>query len=140
EYLKQGDCLVLNNTRVLPARLFGKKSDTSAKIEVLLLNEINKDEWNTLVKPARKVKVGTEVIFGNGELKAVCIEEKEQGGRVFRLVYNGILMEILNILGEMPLPPYIKEKLDNQSRYQTVYAKVEGSAAAPTAGLHFTEQ
>src|SRR5699024_6976002 len=108
--------------------------------EVLLLNEINKDEWNTLVKPARKVKVGTEVIFGNGELKAVCIEEKEQGGRVFRLVYNGILMEILNILGDMPLPPYIKENLDNQSRYQIVYAKVEWSAAAPTAGLHFTEQ
>lgn len=139
-YFKKGDCLVLNNTRVIPARLYGIKSDTSAKIEVLLLKEVNKDEWETLVKPARKVKVGTEVIFGNGELKAVCIEEKDQGGRVFRLVYNGILMEILDILGDMPLPPYIKEQLNEKDRYQTVYAKVDGSAAAPTAGLHFTSE
>lgn len=137
-YFQKGDCLVLNNSRVLPARLFGIKSDTSAKIELLLLNEVNTDEWETLVKPARKVKVGTEIVFGNGELKAICIKEQDQGGRVFRLVYEGILMEILNILGEMPLPPYIKKQLEEKNRYQTVYAKVDGSAAAPTAGLHFT--
>lgn len=139
-YLREGDCLVLNNSRVLPARLYGEKADTGAKIELLLLNEIEEDVWETLVKPARKVKVGTELIFGNGELKAVCIEEQERGERVFQLVYKGILMEILEMLGEMPLPPYIKEQLDEKSRYQTVYAKEDGSAAAPTAGLHFTNE
>lgn len=139
-YLKAGDCLVLNNTRVLPARLYGIKSDTKAKIELLLLSEINTDEWETLVKPARKVQVGTELIFGSGELKAICIEKGNRGNCTFRLVYDGILMEILEMLGEMPLPPYIKEQLDEKDRYQTVYAKVDGSAAAPTAGLHFTDE
>src|SRR5690625_2338121 len=139
-YLQKGDCLVLNDSRVLPARLFGEKIDTGAKIELLLLHEIEEDICDTLVKPARKVKKGTEIVFGNGELKAICIEEKKRGGRVFQLVYEGILMEILEMLGEMPLPPYIKEQLEEKTRYQTVYAKEDGSAAAPTAGLHFTNE
>ncbi|MEG0439980.1 tRNA preQ1(34) S-adenosylmethionine ribosyltransferase-isomerase QueA [Solibacillus cecembensis] len=134
-----GDCLVLNDTRVLPARLMGVKPDTGANIEVLLLKQTNDDEWETLVKPAKRVKVGTVVTFGEGLLTATCTGELEHGGRLFKFDYDGIFYEILEQLGEMPLPPYIREKLDDQDRYQTVYAKERGSAAAPTAGLHFTE-
>jgi len=139
-YLKKGDCLVLNDTRVLPARLFGVKKDTGAKIEILLLKQQEEDCWEALVKPAKKVPLGTTIIFGDGELEATCIEVKEHGGRVFKLFYQGILYEVLDELGEMPLPPYIKEQLVDKDRYQTVYAKEQGSAAAPTAGLHFTEE
>lgn len=141
-YLTEGDCLVLNNTRVLPARLFGIKEETGAKIEVLLLHQLEneQDQWEVLVKPAKKVKVGTEIVFGDGILKAKCIELKEQGARIFTFEYEGIFLENLEKLGEMPLPPYIKEQLDDRERYQTVYAKEEGSAAAPTAGLHFTKE
>ena len=139
-YLEPGDTLVLNDTKVLPARLIGEKEDTHAVIEILLLKNIAGDEWECLVKPARRIKVGTIVFFGDGKLKAKCIEEKEEGIRIFKLLYNGILLEILEELGTMPLPPYIHEKLKDQSRYQTVYAKEVGSAAAPTAGLHFTKQ
>ena len=134
-----GDCLVLNDTRVLPARLMGVKQDTGANIEVLLLKQTNDDEWETLVKPAKRVKIGTVVTFGEGLLTATCTGELEHGGRLFKFYYDGIFYEILEQLGEMPLPPYIREKLDDQDRYQTVYAKERGSAAAPTAGLHFTE-
>lgn len=139
-YLEPGDTLVLNDTKVLPARLIGEKEDTHAVIEILLLKNIAGDEWECLVKPARRIKVGTIVSFGDGKLKAKCTEEKEEGIRVFKLLYNGILLEILEELGTMPLPPYIHEKLKDQSRYQTVYAKEVGSAAAPTAGLHFTNE
>ena len=139
-YLEEGDALVLNDTKVLPARLIGHKIDTKAVIEILLLNEIESDTWKCLVKPARRVKVGTVVSFGNGELKAKCIQELDDGIKEFSLEYQGILYEILDILGEMPLPPYIHEKLKDKDRYQTVYAKHIGSAAAPTAGLHFTEE
>lgn len=138
-YLKPGDCLVLNDTKVLPARLFGIKKDTGAKIEVLLLHQHEEDTWEVLTKPAKKVKVGTELTFGNGELRAVCTEEMEHGGRKLKFSYEGIFYEVLDQLGEMPLPPYIKEQLSEKDRYQTVYAKEEGSAAAPTAGLHFTK-
>lgn len=139
-YLKPGDCLVLNNTKVLPARLYGIKKDTGAKIEVLLLHQEEEDTWEVLTKPARKVKLGTEILFGNGELRAICTDVKEHGGRRMKFQYNGIFFEVLDKLGEMPLPPYIKEQLQEKDRYQTVYAKEEGSAAAPTAGLHFTEE
>jgi S-adenosylmethionine:tRNA ribosyltransferase-isomerase len=139
-YLKAGDCLVLNDTRVLPARLFGVKDDTGAKAEVLLLKEEGKDTWETLVKPAKRIKVGTVLSFGDGILKATCVEALEHGGRKLQFKYDGIFYEVLDALGEMPLPPYIKEQLDDQSRYQTVFAKERGSAAAPTAGLHFTEE
>src|SRR5690625_355231 len=139
-YLLPGDCLVLNNSRVIPVRLFGEKEDTKAKIELLLLHEKTDDIWEALVKPARKVKIGTEIVFGDGSLRAICVEEKAEGARLFRLMYKGIFLEVLDTLGEMPLPPYIKEQLDDQERYQTVYAKEEGSAAAPTAGLHFTNK
>ena len=138
--LHAGDCLVLNDTRVLPARLMGTKEDTGANIELLLLKQTNEDEWETLVKPAKRVKIGTIVTFGEGLLKATCTGILEHGGRTFKFEYDGIFYEILDKLGEMPLPPYIREKLDDQDRYQTVYAKERGSAAAPTAGLHFTEQ
>ncbi|MFS0575334.1 tRNA preQ1(34) S-adenosylmethionine ribosyltransferase-isomerase QueA [Sporosarcina sp. 179-K 3D1 HS] len=138
--LEEGDLLVLNDTRVLPARLMGVKEDTGASIEVLLLKEIENDEWETLVKPAKRVKVGTIVTFGDGRLKARCTGILEQGGRTFQFLYDGIFFEILDALGQMPLPPYITETLDDQSRYQTVFAKERGSAAAPTAGLHFTEE
>ena len=138
--LQQGDCLVLNDTRVLPARLMGTKEDTGANIELLLLKQTNEDEWETLVKPAKRVKIGTVVTFGEGLLKATCTGMLDHGGRTFKFEYDGIFYEILDKLGEMPLPPYIREKLDDQDRYQTVYAKERGSAAAPTAGLHFTEQ
>ena len=140
DYLEEGDTLVLNNTKVLPARLIGEKEDTKAVIEILLLKNIENDDWECLVKPARRVKVGTIVSFGNGLLKAKCIKESDEGIRHFTLIYNGILYEILEKLGTMPLPPYIHEKLNDQSRYQTVYAKEVGSAAAPTAGLHFTKE
>ena len=138
DYLEPGDTLVLNDTKVLPARLIGQKVETGAVIEVLLLKNINKNEWETLAKPARRIKEGTIVSFGNGKLKAKCTKVLADGIRHFELIYNGILMEILDELGTMPLPPYIHEKLEDQSLYQTVYAKEIGSAAAPTAGLHFT--
>ena len=139
EYLNEGDTLVLNDTKVLPARLIGEKEETKAVIEILLLKNISGDDWECLVKPARRIKVGTIVTFGNGLLKAKCIKDEAEGIRHFTLIYSGILMEILEQLGTMPLPPYIHEKLADQSRYQTVYAKEIGSAAAPTAGLHFTK-
>lgn len=139
-YLEKGDTLVLNDTKVLPARLIGEKEETKAVIEILLLKNIKDDDWECLVKPARRIKVGTIVSFGNGKLKAKCIKEEDEGIRHFTLIYNGILLETLEELGTMPLPPYIHEKLNDQSRYQTVYAKEVGSAAAPTAGLHFTNE
>ena len=140
DYLEKGDTLVLNDTRVLPARLIGVKEETGAVIEVLLLKNINNDNWECLVKPARRIKVGTIVSFGNGKLKAECIKVADEGIRYFRFIYEGIFLEILEKLGTMPLPPYIHKKLEDQSRYQTVYAKEIGSAAAPTAGLHFTKE
>lgn len=140
DYLEKGDTLVLNNTKVLPARLIGTKEETNAVIEVLLLKNIEEDKWECLVKPARRIKVGTIVTFGNGLLKAECIAEKDQGIRHFNFIYQGIFLELLEQLGTMPLPPYIHEKLEDQTRYQTVYAKEVGSAAAPTAGLHFTKE
>lgn len=139
DYLKPGDCLVLNDTKVLPARLYGIKEDTGAKVEVLLLTQQEDDEWEVLVKPAKKVKIGTILQFGDGKLRAECLAISEHGGRKLRFTYDGIFYEILDQLGEMPLPPYIKEQLHERDRYQTVYAKEEGSAAAPTAGLHFTK-
>ncbi|SDK51633.1 tRNA preQ1(34) S-adenosylmethionine ribosyltransferase-isomerase QueA [Sediminibacillus albus] len=138
-FLQPGDCLVLNDTKVLPARLYGSKQDTGGKVEVLLLHQQDKDEWEVLAKPAKKIKKGTVITFGEGQLTATCIEVKEHGGRVVRFDYQGIFLEVLEQLGEMPLPPYIKEQLPDRDRYQTVYAKEEGSAAAPTAGLHFTK-
>lgn len=140
DYLDTGDTLVLNNTKVLPARLIGEKVDTKAVIEILLLKNIEGDIWECLTKPARRIKVGTIVVFGDGLLKAKCIEERDEGIRIFELIYEGILYEILDKLGSMPLPPYIHEKLNDKDRYQTVYAKEVGSAAAPTAGLHFTKE
>ncbi|GER69149.1 S-adenosylmethionine:tRNA ribosyltransferase-isomerase [Weizmannia acidilactici] len=139
-YLRPGDCLVLNDTKVLPARLFGIKDETGAKIEVLLLKQLEGDQWETLVKPAKRVKAGTTVHFGDGKLKATCVKDLDHGGRIMEFQYNGIFYEVLNELGKMPLPPYIKEQLEDQDRYQTVYAKEPGSAAAPTAGLHFTKE
>lgn len=139
-YLDEGDTLVLNDTKVLPARLIGNKEETNAVIEILLLKNLENDDWECLVKPARRVKVGTIISFGEGLLKAQCIKELDDGIRYFTLIYEGILYEILDRLGTMPLPPYIHEQLEDQSRYQTVYAKEVGSAAAPTAGLHFTRE
>lgn len=138
-YLNKGDVLVLNDTKVIPARLIGEKEDTGAVIEILLLKNIKNNDWECLVKPAKRVHEGTIVSFGNGLLKAKCIGVKEEGIRNFEFIYDGIFYEILDKLGTMPLPPYIKVKLEDQSRYQTVYAKNIGSAAAPTAGLHFTK-
>lgn len=140
DYLVKGDTLVLNDTKVIPARLYGIKEKTGAHIEVLLLHENKQDIWECLVRPAKRIKVGDIVSFGDGLLKLECISEKEEGIREFKLIYDGILYEILDKLGEMPLPPYIHEKLKDKDRYQTVYAKNEGSAAAPTAGLHFTKE
>ena len=140
DYLNENDVLVLNDTKVMPARLYGQKEETNALIEVLLLKEKTNNTWECLVKPAKRVKIGTVVNFGDGILKAKCIEIKDEGIRVFKLIYDGILYEILDKLGEMPLPPYIHEKLEDKDRYQTVYAKNIGSAAAPTAGLHFTKE
>lgn len=140
DYLEAGDTLVLNDTKVLPARLIGEKEETKAVIEVLLLKNVVNDDWECLVKPARRVHVGTIVSFGDGRLKAKCIASKDEGIRCFTFLYEGIFLEILESLGTMPLPPYIHQKLDDQTRYQTVYAKEVGSAAAPTAGLHFTDE
>ena len=140
DYLHKGDVLVLNDTKVMPARLIGEKEDTGAVIEVLLLKNIKDNNWECLVKPAKRVHIGTIISFGNGLLKAECTEIKDEGIRYFDFIYDGIFYEILEKLGTMPLPPYIKTKLDDQSRYQTVYAKNIGSAAAPTAGLHFTKE
>lgn len=138
--LKPNDALVMNNTRVLPARLYGTKIQTGANLEVLLLKNTEGDKWETLMKPAKKAKNGTLISFGDGRLKAEVIEELEAGGRILEFTYDGIFLENLEALGEMPLPPYITEKLDESERYQTVYAKENGSAAAPTAGLHFTKE
>lgn len=140
DYIRPGDCLVLNDTKVLPARLYGIKKETGAKIEMLLLEDLGSDDWLTLTKPARKIKVGDVVTFGDGMLEAVCTMVGSEGKRTYQLKYNGILFEILDQLGEMPLPPYIKEQLEEKDRYQTVYSKKRGSSAAPTAGLHFTEE
>ncbi len=140
DYLKPGDCLVRNNTKVIPARLYGIKEETGVHIEFLLLKRIEGDIWEVMVHPGRRLKIGTKVIFGNGLLKAEILEIMEGGNRKVKFEYEGIFNEILDKIGLMPLPPYIKEKLDDKSRYQTVYAKYEGSAAAPTAGLHFTEE
>lgn len=138
--LHAGDALVMNDTRVLPARLYGTKPETGGHVEVLLLKNTSNDEWETLVKPAKRAKIGTEIHFGDGRLKAVVKEELDHGGRIIDFTYDGIFLEVLESLGEMPLPPYIKERLEDNERYQTVYAKENGSAAAPTAGLHFTEE
>ena len=140
DMLNENDILVLNDTKVIPARLYGIKEDTNAHIELLMLKEIAKDEWECLVKPAKRVKIGTKIYFGNHDIEAICTNELEEGIRTFKLKYDGILYEVLSRLGEMPLPPYIHEKLKDKNRYQTVYAKCEGSAAAPTAGLHFTPE
>ncbi len=140
DYLKEGDLLVMNNTRVIPARLYGTKEGTGGKIEFLLLKRVEADVWEVILKPGRRARCGARFSFGDGLLKAEIIEEKEDGGRYVKFFYDGIWEEILDRLGEMPLPPYIKEKLNDRERYQTVYSKVEGSAAAPTAGLHFTNE
>lgn len=139
-YLQPGDCLVLNNTKVIPARLLGQKEDTGAAVEVLLLKRRENDVWETLVKPGKKCKPGTRLVFGEGLLYAEVLETVEEGNRLIHFEYEGIFEEILDKLGEMPLPPYITHKLQDKNRYQTVYAKYEGSAAAPTAGLHFTNE
>ena len=139
-YLHAGDVLVRNNTKVIPARLLGEKEKTHAHVELLLLKQLENDNWECLVGNAKTVKVGTIVSFGNGELKAECLEIKEEGIRIMHMIYDGVFYEVLDKLGKMPLPPYIRKQCDDNSRYQTVYAKVEGSAAAPTAGFHFTEE
>ena len=140
EYLHPGDCLVINNTKVIPARLFGVKEDTQAKIEVLLLKRKENDIWETLVKPGKKAKPGTKLVFGDGLLTAEVVDLVEEGNRLIQSHYDGIFEEILDQLGQMPLPPYITHQLKDKNRYQTVYAKYDGSAAAPTAGLHFTKE
>ena len=139
DQLQPGDALVMNNTRVLPARLHGQKPDTHGHVELLLLKNTQGDQWEVLAKPAKRLRVGAKVEFGDGRLLATVVEELEQGGRIVEFNYEGIFLEVLESLGEMPLPPYIHEKLEDSERYQTVYAKENGSAAAPTAGLHFTE-
>lgn len=138
DFLRPGDCLVLNNTKVIPARLLGEREGTGAHVEVLLLKRKGSDLWETLVKPGKKCRPGTRLSFGNGLLKAEVLEVVEEGNRLIRFEYEGVFEEVLDRLGEMPLPPYITHKLQDKNRYQTVYAKYEGSAAAPTAGLHFT--
>ncbi len=140
DYLKEGDCLVLNNTKVIPARLLGEREGTGARVEVLLLKRREGDVWETLVKPGKKCRPGTRLVFGDGLLKAEVLETVEEGNRLIHFDYDGIFEEVLDKLGEMPLPPYITHKLQDKGRYQTVYAKYEGSAAAPTAGLHFTQE
>lgn len=140
DYLKEGDLLVLNNTKVIPARLLGVKEETGANVEVFLLKRRSEDTWETLVKPGKKLKPGTKVSFGDGILKAEILETLEDGGRIVKFLFDGIFEEILDKLGEMPLPPYITHKLQDRDRYQTVYAKYDGSVAAPTAGLHFTNE
>lgn len=140
DYLNEGDCLVINNTRVIPARLIGEKEGTGGKVEVLLLKRRANDVWETLVKPGKKLRPGARVTFGDGRLKAEILEIAEEGNRLVRFYFEGIFEEILDSLGEMPLPPYITHKLEDKEMYQTVYAKYDGSAAAPTAGLHFTKE
>lgn len=140
EYLCPGDCLVLNDTKVIPARLMGVREDTGASVEVLLLKRKENDMWETLVKPGKKARPGMRLVFGDGLLHAEVLEILEEGNRLIRFAYEGIFEEVLDKLGEMPLPPYITHKLEDKNRYQTVYARYEGSAAAPTAGLHFTKQ
>lgn len=140
EYLREGDCLVINNTKVIPARLIGEREGTGANIELLLLKRKENDIWETLVKPGKKAKIGTKILFGNGILTAEVIDIVEEGNRLVKFYYKGIFEEILDQLGQMPLPPYITHQLKDKNRYQTVYAKYEGSAAAPTAGLHFTKE
>jgi len=138
--LNPGDALVMNDTRVLPARLHGEKTVTHGHVELLLLKNIQGDQWEVLAKPAKRLKIGSHISFGDGRLKAIIKEELDHGGRIVEFSYEGIFLEVLESLGEMPLPPYIHEKLEDRDRYQTVYAKENGSAAAPTAGLHFTEE
>lgn len=140
DYLVPGDCLVINNTKVIPARLLGQRKETGGKVEVLLLKHKGNDIWETLVQPGRKARPGDRLVFGGGLLDAEVLEVIDDGNRLIKFVYNGIFEEILDRLGQMPLPPYITHKLKDKNRYQTVYAKYEGSAAAPTAGLHFTEE
>jgi len=140
QYLKEGDCLVLNDTRVMPARLIGEKVGSGGKIEFLLLKRTEGDKWESLVKPGKRAKIGTEFIFGNGRLKAKVVDILEEGNRIIEFYYDGIFEEVLDELGQMPLPPYITEELEDKERYQTVYSKTLGSAAAPTAGLHFTKE
>ena len=140
DYLNKGDCLVINNTRVIPARLIGEKEGTGGKVEVLLLKRRANDVWETLVKPGKKLRPGAKITFGDGRLRAEVLEVVEEGNRLVKFYYEGIFEEILDSLGEMPLPPYITHKLEDKEMYQTVYAKFDGSAAAPTAGLHFTKE
>ena len=140
DQLQPGDALVMNNTRVLPARLYGSKPETGGHVELLLLKNTKGDDWEVLAKPAKRLRVGAQISFGDGRLTATVVEELDHGGRIVRFGYEGIFLEVLESLGEMPLPPYIHEKLADRERYQTVYAKENGSAAAPTAGLHFTEE
>lgn len=140
EYLKPGDCLVLNNTKVIPARLYGEREGTGGQVEVLLLKRKEADTWETLVRPGKKCKPGQKLVFGGGKLRAEVLETVEDGNRIIKFYYDGIWEEVLDSLGEMPLPPYITHKLQDKNRYQTVYAKFDGSAAAPTAGLHFTPE
>ena len=139
DYLQPGDCLVMNDSRVLPARLLGHRP-TGGAVEVLLLRDLGDKKWECLCKPGRKMQKGHEVVFGNGELTAVVTQVKEDGNRILEFCYEGIFLEVLERLGKMPLPPYIKAELQDQERYQTVYSKAVGSAAAPTAGLHFTNE
>ena len=139
-YLKKGDCLVINDTKVIPARLFGNRESTGGKVEILLLKRLQNDIWEVLVKPGKKCKIGSKISFGDGILKGEIIDIVDEGNRLIKFSYEGIFEEILDKLGEMPLPPYIKHKLEDKNRYQTVYAKHDGSAAAPTAGLHFTPE
>ncbi len=140
DFLHPGDCLVLNDTKVMPARLFGEKEDTGARVEVLLLRRRRADVWETLVRPGKKCRPGTGLVFGGGLLRGKVLETVEEGNRLIQFEYQGVFEEILDRLGEMPLPPYITHKLEDRNRYQTVYARCEGSAAAPTAGLHFTDE
>jgi len=140
KYLKKGDCLVLNDTKVIPARLYGKRKDTGGKIEFVLLKKVENDDWEVILKPGKRAIPGRKFIFGDGQLEATILKVIEGGNRIVRFKYEGIFNEILDKVGIMPLPPYITEKLEDQSRYQTVYAREKGSAAAPTAGLHFTKQ
>ena len=139
-YLKEGDCLVLNDTKVIPARLFGKRKHTGANIEILLLKRKNDDSWECLVNPGKKAKIGDKIVFGDGILEGTIEDIIEDGNRIISFKYEGIFEQVLDKLGQMPLPPYIKERLEDRDRYQTVYAKNNGSAAAPTAGLHFTTE
>ena len=140
QFLKPGDCLVLNNTKVIPARLIGEKEGTGAKIEILLLKRRENDIWETLVKPGKKAKPGAKIVFGDGLLSCEVLSVEEEGNRLVQFSYEGIFEEVLDQLGQMPLPPYITHQLKDKNRYQTVYAKYDGSAAAPTAGLHFTNE